>query len=322
MNRTALCIRMLELLSTKRIYKISELTELLETNPRNIIEFKKELEVAGYYVESVSGKYGGYYLDQRNLISPINFSEVEKKVFNYGVDYLLSRNEFLQKKDFEVVVSKIYAAINQKDSFNELIVINRFPLSMPEDQIMDRYKVVKESIERKLVLEIEYLSQKNTNKRYNIHPYKLFMYNNSWFVIALNEKHDSISYYKLNRIINCMLTNRNFLLKDSFDVNDYLDEYGMKHNGKWYKIEALVYNQYASLIKERIYGRNQIVTSIDENTTHILVEMQNIDSIKAFVLGFGSNIKIVSPQSLIDEILMESENLIHLYNLMNGGEKA
>ena len=44
MNRTALCIRMLELLSTKKIYKISELAELLETNPRNIIEYKKELE--------------------------------------------------------------------------------------------------------------------------------------------------------------------------------------------------------------------------------------------------------------------------------------
>lgn len=313
MNKTALCIRMLELLSTKRIYKISELAELLETNPRNILEYKKELEVASYFIESLSVKYGGYYLNQRNLISPINFSEEEKKVFNYGVDYLLSRNEFLQKKDFEVVVSKIHTAINQKNSYNDLIIINRFPLTMLEEQVMDRYKLVKESIERKLVLEIEYLSQKNTNKRYNVHPYKIFMYNNSWFVIALNEKHDSISYYKLNRIMDCILTNQKFLVKDSFNVNDYLDEYGMMQNGEWLKVEALVYNQYASLIKERIYGRNQIVKSIDENTTHIDVEMQNIDIIKAFVLGFGSNIRILSPQSLISEIMMESKKIIRQY---------
>ena len=142
MNRTALCIRMLELLSTKRIYKISELAELLDTNPRNIIEYKKELEIAGYYVESISGKYGGYYLDQRNLISPINFTDKERKIFNQGIDYLLSRTEFMDKKEFEIITSKLFSAINQKNSYSDLVIINRFPLAISEKEVMDIYKFV------------------------------------------------------------------------------------------------------------------------------------------------------------------------------------
>ncbi len=64
MGKAAMCIRMLQILNTGRIYKISELADLLDTNPRNILEYKKELEeVAGetnhsFFIETVPGRYG------------------------------------------------------------------------------------------------------------------------------------------------------------------------------------------------------------------------------------------------------------------------
>lgn len=50
MGKAAMCIKMLQMLNSGRIYKVSELADLLETNPRNVIEYKKELEEAGYYI--------------------------------------------------------------------------------------------------------------------------------------------------------------------------------------------------------------------------------------------------------------------------------
>lgn len=44
MGKAALCIRMLQILNSGKIYKVSELADLLETNPRNILEYKKELD--------------------------------------------------------------------------------------------------------------------------------------------------------------------------------------------------------------------------------------------------------------------------------------
>lgn len=41
MGKSALCIRMLQILNSGKIYKVSELADLLETNPRNILENKK-----------------------------------------------------------------------------------------------------------------------------------------------------------------------------------------------------------------------------------------------------------------------------------------
>ena len=47
-----------------------ELAKELETNPRNIREFKKELVTAGYNIQEVKGRYGGYYLDEDCLFHP------------------------------------------------------------------------------------------------------------------------------------------------------------------------------------------------------------------------------------------------------------
>ena len=68
MNRVSLCIQMLLLLNTHKRLSIAELASLLETNPRNIIEFKKELETAGYAINTYIGKYGGYELDKTKII--------------------------------------------------------------------------------------------------------------------------------------------------------------------------------------------------------------------------------------------------------------
>ena len=67
MNRCALCIRMLQLLRARGRMQINEIARELETNPRNIREFKKELETAGYVIRQFTGKYGGYQLDEEVL---------------------------------------------------------------------------------------------------------------------------------------------------------------------------------------------------------------------------------------------------------------
>ena len=107
MGKTSLCIQMLELLNTGRVYKVSELSEILETNSRNIIEYKKELEEAGYYITSVSGKYGGYKLDESSIFPSIKLNNKEKEVILEGFNYILSCNSFMHNIEFQKAFSKV-----------------------------------------------------------------------------------------------------------------------------------------------------------------------------------------------------------------------
>ena len=57
MKRCAACIRMLQLLRSRGFMTREELARELDTNVRNILEYRKELEEAGYVIEGTTGKY-------------------------------------------------------------------------------------------------------------------------------------------------------------------------------------------------------------------------------------------------------------------------
>ena len=77
----------------------------------------------------------------------------------------------------------------------------------------------------------------------------------------------------------------------------------MKNNGEWYPIKIKLTGKYAMLAKERIYGKNQIVTPLDDGATILSCEMQNKEDILSFVLGFGANCEVIEPEWIKEKII-------------------
>ena len=77
----------------------------------------------------------------------------------------------------------------------------------------------------------------------------------------------------------------------------------MKNNGEWYPIKLKLTGNFAMLVKERIYGKNQTVEAIDANTTILSVEMQNKDDIISFVLGFRDQCEVLEPEWLREALI-------------------
>jgi predicted DNA-binding transcriptional regulator YafY len=313
MGKTAKTIAMLEVLNSRGVIKAAELAAILDTNQRNIIEYKKELEEIGYVVETLPGPHGGYSLNKKHLFPALRLGEEEKKHLYNGFNYLMQRNEFMYKADFNLAMSKVFASIMFNETGNDLTIINRFPLRMAQHELEKRYFAINQAIVSKNVIEIMYSSQKNNVKKHNLHPYKVFMYNNSWFLIAYNEKNGEIGYYKLNRIDYIKITDKSFRVSKTYKESDFIDDYGMKKYGDFYEISLKIRDSVAGITKERVYGKNQIIEELDDNTIILHVEMQNKDNILSFVLGFGVQAEVLSPKWLIEDVKKELNNVLGIY---------
>lgn len=318
MGKAAMCIRMLQVLNTGRVYKCSELADILETNQRNVIEYKKELEEAGYYIVSVPGKNGGYRLDKTTTIPTLKFTENEKNAVAEGAGYLLSRNDFMYQRDYQSAMAKIFSSVSRALPEEEIAVYNHFPLTMSVDDLSERYEAVKSCIplgkrEYGRVMEITYLSLSNNVSTRDIHPYKLFMVNNAWFVLGFDEKRGAVLYFKLNRIQSYRVTDKKFKMLLSYNESDYLSEFGMKQYGEWHSIKLELHGVYAMLAHERLYGKNQTLESVDKDTTILSCEMQNKEDTVSFVLSFGSYCKVLEPEWLKEEVQKEAETIKNIY---------
>lgn len=113
MSKTSQCIELLQILNSQiRIVSISELSKRLETNPRNIPEYVRELREIGYDIKSISGRYGGYLLEGESVLPSIALTNAEKEGFLAGYEYLQKRNDFTEKQLYIKATEKILLAIS------------------------------------------------------------------------------------------------------------------------------------------------------------------------------------------------------------------
>ena len=302
MGKAAMCIKMLEMLNTRRTYKISELADMLETNSRNIVEYKKELEECGYYINSIKGRYGGYKLDENYVIPALKLLPDEKDSIIEAFNFSMTKKDFLKKKSFTSAIGKISSSIQLPEIKTNILSIDHYQLTMAEEDIRVRYEFIEKAIKTKHVIEIEYQSIKNGYKTHELHPYKLFIYNNSWFFLAWNPEVGDVWYFKLNRIAKWKMLNKTFEVWKSFKAEDYFDGNGFKNNGEFIHVKLIAKGVRKSLLKERVYGKNQVLTDLEDGTTLVSLDMQNEDQIISFVLGCGVDVKVLEPESIINKL--------------------
>lgn len=311
MGKTAACIKMIQILNCRDLVTTAELADILETNQRNIKEYIKELELAGYTVESVRGKNGGYRLDKSEVFPSLKLLPHEKNLLQESTEFLKNCADFVNYNEYQLVMGKVLTSFGNQNEITPLTMIDRFPLAMDRNLLNERYNILNECIESQLKVEIEYNPASNKPKLHVIHPYKLFVYNGSWFILGWSERINDFGYYKLNRMNSINKTKYHFSILKTYDESKYLDQFGMKQNGEYYHIE-LELKDLLTVIQERIYGKNQKIEVIDEHYVKFSCEMQNKNMILSFIMSFGAKCKVLSPEWLKE---LHQEELLKSYQL-------
>lgn len=310
--KAAQAIKMINYLASVKKATREELANVLETNVRNITEYRKELINAGYDIGYQNGVGGGYYLDGDNILPNPRLKESEKKALLEASSYLNARYDFLNKEEFNLALGKVLNSCYVNKDIDSPMIIDRFPLVMKEDEIKYRYNIISEALASKRKIKISYMSSKNRVSEHILHPYKIYMYNLAWFVLAFNETIHDVGYFKLNRIEKIELLNDKYTISKTFNESNYLDQYGMKNNGEYISVSIKLKAPYAALVKERIYGKNQQIISVDDNTTILKCDMQNLASIVSFVLGFGSKAEALEPLELKESLRNELKRMVEI----------
>jgi predicted DNA-binding transcriptional regulator YafY len=317
MGKAGNCIKMLQILNTGRLYKISELADLLDTNPRNIIEYKKELDEisvnSGFFIETVPGRYGGYRLNGNVVIPSLKLITEEKEILLDAYNFLLTKKDFIKQKEIIYIFSKILSNVEIEKKNKTIISSDAYQLVMIDEEIKKRYVFLDKAIKEKKSIEIEYNSLKNGKNIHILDPYQLFIHNHAWFFLAWDHDSAEVRYFKLNRIENFRKLDKKFTVYKYFKPEDYITETGLKYNGDFHHLVFIAKGTRAMMIKERKYGNNQVITELNDGTIKVELDMQNEEMIVSFALQGKSEIEILEPKWLIERIKKEIEEISKYY---------
>ena len=318
MGKASMCIRMLQILNTGRVYKVSELADLLETNPRNILEYKKELnEVAtecGYefFIDTVPGRDGGYQLNGNAIIPSTKLTEDERRAFSESFKFLMSNDSFINKDSTAKVYAKIMSNMLIDDKNLELISVNKFSLSNLK-KVKLWFEVLNDCIKNKKVIKMSYNFLKEPKHEVEVHPYQLFMYDNEWRFIGWNCEIGDIFYFKLSRIESITVTNNKFQVWKYYKFENYVKNGVFTQSGEMFSLTLIASGIRAKLFKERDFGTNQVCEDLPDGRTKITMEMQKNPSTYNFILGCGDLVEVVEPEWLRDKIKELAQTILEKY---------
>lgn len=184
MNRTSLCIRMLLILkanATKQSpINSKELAQALEVNPRNIREYKRELITAGYNIQEIKGRYGGYYLDETSIFPALRLDKQEEQAL-LEAKHFIQTQQFEKKSSFNSAVNKV---LNSSRDMNLI-----FPIYMDDPNIQMSKKelsmlhTVQDALEMNHSIELTYQAKRQqASETYLVDPYELIHYHDAYYV--------------------------------------------------------------------------------------------------------------------------------------------
>lgn len=107
MSKIANMLNMLQILKDKKVHSIQDLAEKLEVSERMIRQYKLELEQAGIYINSTTGKYGGYQIEKEN--SFLKLEDIVKEEM-----YIVMKKAIKNRNKVEIRYDSINSGITKR----------------------------------------------------------------------------------------------------------------------------------------------------------------------------------------------------------------
>lgn len=107
MSKISNMLNMIQILKDKKVHSIQSLSEDLEVSERMIRQYKLELEEAGIYIDSITGKYGGYKIEDENKFFELNDIIKEKM-------YIIMRKAIKEKNKVQILYKSINSGITKR----------------------------------------------------------------------------------------------------------------------------------------------------------------------------------------------------------------
>ena len=179
---------------------------------------------------------------------------------------------------------------------------------------LDWFKDVFDAIANSRVLHITYSKFNGSSPYYwDIHPYFLKQYNNSWFLLGLNDYNNKIYTIALDRIEDLKEIRKDFIPNTTIDLEDYFKDIigTTRENGPIENVRLqFSKNRFPYVETKPIHGSQKI---IDHGNRIIEISVIPNKELLTTILTYGNDIEVLSPEHIRDEIRAIIEDSLSKY---------
>lgn len=232
----------------------------------------------------------------------------------------VSSSRFITKKKSDALGKKLaqLASESQRSELRRHIqATNR--VKSENELIYYSVNTVNEAISRRKKIQFQYTEYgsdlkevlRNDGEVYVLSPYALLWNEDFYYVVGWSEKHKNISVFRADRLYRPEILDEKAMKRpENFDLNDYSKPvFDMYEGYERVPVKLEVKNELAKYIVDR-FGTKLRTEQVSDDYFTVTVEVSLSPTFYAWVFQFGGEIRILSPQKAVIEVLEMANTLI------------
>lgn len=262
-----------------------------------------------------SRAYGGYYYSEEGYSIDLNSEQIEAIKMAANVLSQFRNTEVFAS--FHSAIDKILDRVNistdlQDNAIRDYVQFEEAPVVLGTEFL----GVILEAIKNKKTIILDYKKfQNETVKKRTINPYVLKEYRNRWYVIGFDKTDGFVKTYGLDRIEKVDYTQDSFMVDAQFDIDRFF-EYNLGIASSEEEPEEVIISMTpleGKYAKSQPLHQSQEVIVDNDQECRIKLTVYITKELVMAILALGSEVKVISPQKLIDQLTQDLNKSIDLY---------
>lgn len=314
MSKVSNALIMLALLKSRGKMTRNEIAQEIECNKREISRYKDDLEIAGVRIKEIRGKYGGYVLEGKDYLLSLDLTNAEYEALNMA-HLQLKQEEFLFVKELKNALMKINSLKDKHTDISESeYYIKNAKSNFDYEKERNIWLKINEAIITLSKINLKYDGLEKGITQRVVRPYALFQYKGDMYFVGYCELRYEIRQFKLSRILDYKITKEKFYKNNTFSLNDYLqNNFGIYKDGE-IQLKLKIYYPMAQIVKEKHWVKDEKIEDYKKDN-YIIYEAKiyGETELKSWILGMGSSVEILEPESFKQKIKKELIKNLEIY---------
>jgi proteasome accessory factor C len=238
----------------------------------------------------------------QSLNRPLRFTRSEAVSLLVSLELL---DPELDPQGIKSLQGKIEDAISKSvdviGPLQELVILEKTALPVSE-----HFRQIKEAVESRIRLEIEYFSMASNRKsRRVIRPFHLMNRLGAWYVTGFCEKRQDLRTFRFERVLSVKTLDSSFEPPEDFDLDKYRSDFGEPKGEE--TVEIQFDREVAPWIRER-WG--DATRDSEDGGTILTLQSSGLEFPSRLVLSYAPHATPLRPKGLIDKVREDAHEII------------
>jgi predicted DNA-binding transcriptional regulator YafY len=288
-----------------------ELADYFEVTQRTIYRDIETINQSGIPVVSFQGRNGGFgimdtYKIDRNLLTVNDFSMIITALTGIKGTVNDKRLDYLLEKIKNLISARDLEFLNKE---NEHIIIDFHPWDTCKTG-KESFEYIDRAIKEKKIISFSYSNVRGEDTERHVEPVALIVKGYIWYLYGYCLMRNDFRVFRLSRIKSIILLDETFVRRK--DPKDF------SWNEVWFdripKINLLLRFDRKLLVRVEDYFGREYIESQEDGSITVRVEHQHDEWLMGMILSFGSDVEVLEPEYLRQELKETGKKLVEIYD--------